>query len=415
MPEQSYPPYAAGALTSPRQLNRWLDVNPQNGALQRTRGYIVLPTFNQAVTWRGYSEIMATWNFASSNSFTLKDITALPTSGNYVLCIAYQLAGVVYRYKLCGPDGVFYEALVDYDGQLIKNNFRFEVWSVADAAVSETTAHTLYTSKRGNQDYSQGVDFQLVANDGLISDFQSIDTAVDVPYLTDVLFHFRADSNYDRVAGTWDSVTADANQLTCVAPGQLPATSSLINNQTYITITQTKPWVCVLNNPAECFNVFVIFRAELTASSGSVIKLTLTGGIVYNIKLSASVAPSSTSTTTITPENDGGDYTTIVTKLSNDFYMVEIRSQYCFHYDLDGSSATAQGTGTLNANSIVDQLDVCADRGLDLVEILAYAGQQNFVTAPDYYQLFKYVSDRYGIGRIPLPFTFPTDAEVPTN
>lgn len=42
MPQPSSPPYGIGSLP-PRQLNRWLDVNSQNGPLTRTRGNIVLP------------------------------------------------------------------------------------------------------------------------------------------------------------------------------------------------------------------------------------------------------------------------------------------------------------------------------------------------------------------------------------
>ena len=161
MPEQTYPPFATGALTSPRQLQRWLDNNRQGGPLKRTESYIELPIFSQAVTWLGYSDIIATWNFAADKNFVLKDIAELPTAGNYVLCVAYEEDGVVYRYKLCGPTGVFYASLTAYAGQLIKKNFRLEVWSVANATVSEATARKMWTSVRGSQDYRRGSDFEL--------------------------------------------------------------------------------------------------------------------------------------------------------------------------------------------------------------------------------------------------------------
>lgn len=41
MPEPLHPPYG---ITQPRQLQRWLDVNSQNGPLGRTRQFITIPT-----------------------------------------------------------------------------------------------------------------------------------------------------------------------------------------------------------------------------------------------------------------------------------------------------------------------------------------------------------------------------------
>lgn len=416
--EQDYPPFASdvGGSMNPRQLNRWMDVSPQNGALQRTRGYIQLPVFSQAVSWKGYSELVVAFNFTGTRNFSLKDFTDLPTDGNYVLFIAYQTGGVVYRYKLAGDGGVFYFDTNQYTNQRILHNFRLEVWSVEDATVSETTARTIYTTALGSYDYRFAIDFVLTDISTTITDFQSAQTIVDLPYQADLMFDFRADSGYNRAAGTWNSRSADANQLfSTTTPAQTVLTDAHINGHAYIPITQTNSWQCDLNNLGDCYNVFFIFRSELTVVSGSVVLASYTGaGDVFNVKFSAVAAPSS-NPTTVTPANDIGDYSTIVTPLSNNFYMLEIRSAYAFQYGLNGSAAANTATGFSNASTFIDQLYLATGRGIDLVELWGYGTQQNFNSAVDYQQLFKYVSDRYGIGRIPIPFNFPANSNVPNN
>ena len=173
MPDNTYPPFASdvGGSINPRQLNRWIDVSPQGGSLKRTQGYIELPVFNQAVDWKGYSEIVAAYNFTGQNNFVLTDVSALPVNPNYVLCIAYKLAGVVYRYKLAGDGGVFYFTLTDYNKQAIKHNFRLEVWSVEDANVSQASTVKLFTSVHSSFDYRNSDDFELVNDSGIVTDF----------------------------------------------------------------------------------------------------------------------------------------------------------------------------------------------------------------------------------------------------
>ena len=74
MPEQPHPPYVPGSMFIPRTLNRWLDINPQNGSLTRTQTFITLPAFtipskDQQVF--SYSFLQAAWNFESPNAFSL--------------------------------------------------------------------------------------------------------------------------------------------------------------------------------------------------------------------------------------------------------------------------------------------------------------------------------------------------------
>lgn len=415
MPDNVYPPFPddVGGSMSPRQLNRWLDVSPQGGALKRIEGYLTIPIFSQTVDWKGYSEIVLSYNFACDRNFVLIDFdTAFPVNTNYAMFIAYQQDGVVYRYKLYGADGVFYFTTTPYNGQTIKKSFRLEVWSVADADVTQSSAIQFYTSVRGSFDYRFASDFELGTNAGEVTDFQNESVTVDLPFQSDLMFAFRADSGYDRIAGVWTSRFPDATQLTCTAPGQIPATSSLINGHSYLPLTQAKPWSASIS--ADCYNLFFLFRAELTVSTGAVVELLSSGFPILSVNLGASTAPS-TNPTNMIGENDVGVYSTVSSQLSNGFYLVEMRSEFLFKYLINGSEAVATGTGSINANQSVDQLRLAFGRGIDLVEVWAYQGQQNFNTAPDYYQLFKYISDRYGIGRIPLPITFSSNAVVPNN
>src|ERR1700748_2355871 len=71
-PEPIYPPpqNEPGALTQPRQLQRWLDTNIQGGALSRSREFITVPTFSEPVVHIGESDIIVAFNFESPNNFS---------------------------------------------------------------------------------------------------------------------------------------------------------------------------------------------------------------------------------------------------------------------------------------------------------------------------------------------------------
>lgn len=174
MPDSLHPPYAddGGALTVPRQLVRWLDINPQGGPLKRIQKYITLPAFSIANRWNGYSDIVATFNFEGPNSFSLKGAYAAPASPNYVLCISYHVAGVVTRYLLWDATGSNLNMDIPvYAGQPIKKNFRLEVWNTSQGASSQGSPVTFYTSVRGNYDYRFQTDQVVVAPGNVNTDF----------------------------------------------------------------------------------------------------------------------------------------------------------------------------------------------------------------------------------------------------
>lgn len=133
MPAPNNPPFEAGALTQPRQLQRWLDVNKVN-KLTRTQTYWELPAFSVEGNWLGYSQLVAAFDFTATNNFSLPTFEATSSPG-YCACIMWVDSDYnVYRYRLWADVGeVFYFLAPLYSGQLIKKNFRIEIWDVAPA------------------------------------------------------------------------------------------------------------------------------------------------------------------------------------------------------------------------------------------------------------------------------------------
>ena len=175
MPQQSSPPYFWAAQQYPRQLHQWDDINNQGGKLQKTKTFITLDTFAQNVsTWNGYSDIVYSFNFESPNNFT---ITYGLTQANYnfAFCISYVSNGVVTRYLLWDAVGSNLNQNISvYTGQVIKKNFRLEVWNTSQGAVSNSAAFIFYTSVSGQFDYRYAFDVPLVIDDGLNNNFECI-------------------------------------------------------------------------------------------------------------------------------------------------------------------------------------------------------------------------------------------------
>ena len=187
MPEPLHPPYVAGAVQQFRTLNRWLDINAQNGPLSRTQTFITLPSFSQAVSWQRYSDIVAAFNYEGPNNFSLKSGSNLPSNPNYCLCIMWKdINEVVHRYAIWKDDGEsVYCTYPLYTGQLIKKNFRFEVWSTNNTPAIQLLPITFYTSVLGNVDYRYGADSSLVKNDAEVTNFSATSTPItlDLTYV----------------------------------------------------------------------------------------------------------------------------------------------------------------------------------------------------------------------------------------
>lgn len=229
MPYPDAPPYAVepGAVTQPRQLQRWLDVN-KVPVLTRTRGYFTLLAFSINTDWRGYSDIIGVYDYVAPNNFSLRGVVQ-PEDPTYVACIMWVDDEYnVHRYKLWEDVGeVFYFDIPLYTGQLIKKNFRIEIWSTE----IEFTAFTLYGSVGGTFDglYTQvsSTEYELTATkraffDGtdwklqafVFPNWLSFYTAQDFPFVwTD-----QAENPNGFMSGTWTQST-DVTFYTSVLGG----------------------------------------------------------------------------------------------------------------------------------------------------------------------------------------------------
>lgn len=183
----------SGALTYPRTLQRWLDNNPVS-PLTRTGTTITLPVFNINSVWNGYSDIVGTYNFEAPNNFSIKGGIGIIGNVNYTLCISYILNGQIYRYALWIAYGSNLNQTIPlYDGQMIKKNFRFEIWSTSQGNVSQTTPITFNTSVLGKNDYRWDTDHALAIADTLTTQFSAF-TKTITPVLPtgDLVYQFDA-------------------------------------------------------------------------------------------------------------------------------------------------------------------------------------------------------------------------------
>ncbi len=266
---QSSPPYLSTSLVWPRQLNRWLDINAQNGALQRTQTYITLPSFNYNNVWLGYSNLIASFNFEGPNNFSLTSLLGeIPTNPNYLLCIMWRDSqGNTYRYTIWNNVGeVMYIPCPLYTGQLIKKNFRFEIWSIASSGIqSQTTPINFYTSKRGIQDYMWGNDSLLISADLPCTNFSvdAINPSVTLPTAMGPVFDAEPGginyTNWPNFISWTDDIAHLPLNLTGTAylDSILPQggnTLRLANNASYFSVAtpnwgiQSMVFVCKITN-----------------------------------------------------------------------------------------------------------------------------------------------------------------------
>lgn len=233
MPDTPHPPFVPGALTTPRQLYRWLDINPQGGPLQRIQTFITIPVFDIDVEWLGYSNIVGEFHVESPNNLSLTGISGItPDDPNYTLCVSYvNEDNTVVRYSLWRADGdVIGATLVPYTGQMIKKNFRFEIWSTNVASVTQTTAISLYTSVRGGLDYRYGVDTSLVSPDTLCTGQNSIGIVTHLtPPQSDSGFWYTSANDVNLTGGAVSSWLNQFNVFTVsqAVAGQRPTYNSV--------------------------------------------------------------------------------------------------------------------------------------------------------------------------------------------
>ena len=192
MPDFPHPPYN---VTQPRVLQRWLDINAQNGALGRTRGFITIPPLtipNKELFPPYIPDKLFQLNYQVSNNFSLIMSLALREFIEFFeknMCLfivnigidgAVDMFGnnIVTRFRLSENSLPEINAPI-YTGQVIHGkHFQIEFWDrhVFDSSEIVYTGTTLPTSVRGNIDYRYGVDYAIeIVSTGkvVLADFQN--------------------------------------------------------------------------------------------------------------------------------------------------------------------------------------------------------------------------------------------------
>ena len=157
MPEQYHPPN----VNQPRVLNRWLDVNAQNGPISRTGTYLIVPAFTftkEPYALCAYAYGMFTCVAAKNFSFiNLPDLSDY----DFLLVVSFVDADLtIKRYKLNDIDIDIGVDILPYTNQRIAKSFCIEIWSDQSAAILASSL-TLQTSPKNAVDYRFGLDSSI--------------------------------------------------------------------------------------------------------------------------------------------------------------------------------------------------------------------------------------------------------------
>lgn len=406
MPEPLHPPFVAAAQAIPRQLNRWLDVNPQGGPLGRTQTYITLPSFSQAFTWNGYSEIVASFNFEGPNNFSLKSIGGLPSSPNYLLCISYvDSSNKMHRYAIWeGVGEVLFFDVPLYTGQPIGKNFRFEIWNTPTTPAIQTTPLTFYTTVRGGYDYRFQADIILAGDDGKQSSFQYNQQSISLPSNLNNLQCIHWDGSIYAINNvSWDSINAPG--ITTFTSATLTQNTILYNGNTYKSVIDNSANLTVSPQPTPVNNLFVVFKFN-GFSAGTNQFITYDGG--YDVKIIGVTGTPNVSYLQVNGHNftsyhlEAGKVYLLAINVGINVILLDINSEYNYIYDNTLSvTPTTNTLLTVGSNTTSQQV----------IEILPYFSVQDHA---HYIQIYEYFQLKYG-GGYTLPLQFPVGSTSTIN
>lgn len=419
------------SLSDPNFLDRWLDRNPLS-ALTRCRFFLVVPAFNIPSTWLGYSDIVGAYNYVSPNNFVLKDFGKwVPSNPNYTLCVAYaNNDGSVVRYRLWTAVGEkFYSMVPQYNGQVIKKLFRFEIWNGSAGAVSQAVDLTpILTSVLQNVDYRYGTDLLLVQPSALITFFGCVGSGLTLaPDMTGLMVWLDATQGITISGGNSVSAWADrtGHIIMQQANASLQPTRSLVgyvqflgdaNMASNVVINQgiTKYYAVIFNGFVVGPNANNVFNQNGLVNSAR-LNLSVNGG--YDASFGFSVVH--------------GNYGTGITVVELD----TLTGQVWTHDTVTGAS-TLQGTSpttfsdVLNlilggGNGGIPELDEQGNfeldenghliltegggipTGFNILDLLAYTSQTAAARA---------ITLQYLLSKgFPLPLTFPANATLVPN
>lgn len=414
MPQNPSPPYASGAISIPRTLIRWLDVNAQNGPLTRTSTYITLPSFNVNVSWLGFSDIIAAFNFEGPNNFSLIGGNMEPSPNpNYVLCVIWMdINHVTHRYALWNGVGeTIYGNIPLYTGQVIMKNFRFEVWSTNVVSCVQTTPINFYTTVAGQIDYRYGTDNQLVSSDPIVTSFSVgwIPTQELTPPLSPsgiTLYNwFRADSNISGEVWTPKQGTGFYTGVLTNSSNIVVSNNPYIKNSPYITNIGADGGTNSLNSPND---IWLLFQYIADDFDGYILYIT-TGSGTSILSISSGVL-----------STDGHSFGNIALKL-NHWYILRLSTTTggsnsiltIWPITQALTSTNYQFTGVATSNTRLGAVTMIVGEfsNINVADIIIYGGA---ISGADLTTMINYWNDRY-IDLFALPLTFPPNTVPQTN
>jgi len=409
MPQQPSPPFVAGAITDPRQLDRWLDINPQGGGLKRTETFIVFPAFSQAVTWKGYSEIVAAFNFEGPNNFSLIPFVT-PTTPNYALAIMWKSNGMTYRYWLwMGVGEVIYFPQTLYTQQLVKKNFRLEVWSTNNTPAIQTAPLTFYTSVQGNYDYMWQLDTNLVSNDPEVTNFQSSNGAINFPVIPNLKCRWTVASGLVGTVGgltSWTDVIAGevASPLSTISV-RSAATYSLGNYGGNVVLASGGDATCNVSGLAFLLQtVAVVFAAQ--AGSNNTIFFDQDGDntIIYNA-----------TTGIINLEQNSTVICTVSGLVEHNWYVVVVSLGNMWVFNLSNGTLLGNSSGNVILSGNATTIGVGGASVNTFADIVLGSGIITTLSQAEVFAAY-FSSFYYSNGsNFSLPLTFPANSSPTTN
>lgn len=411
MPEPLSPPPTNeyGAVIQPRQLQRWLDINNIT-QLTRTQAYITLPTFSQPVTWNGYSDIVAAFNYEGPNNFTLVSPPAV-ISPNYVLCIMWTTSGTVYRYSLWrGVGEVINFNIPMYAGQKIGKNFRFEVWSTPSTPAVQATTLQFYTSVLGNVDYRYGCDFTLVSADPEVTNFACPVNPTQglTPPLTPsgvTLYNwFRADTGVSGETWTPKQGTGFLTSVLTNSSAIVTGTNPYIKGSKYIqNIGATG--VTNTNDPND---IWLLFQYVADDSDGYILYTVTSGTSILSIHSGVLSADGNSFGNTALTVNHWYviRWSTVTSTSTSELTIWPVVAGA-----LTASNYQFQGMATSNARTNSSVMIVGEFSDINVADLVIYS---NIISGSDLTAMLNYWNDHY-LNLYNLPLTFPANSSPTPN
>jgi len=314
-----------------------------------------------------------------------------------MLCIAWvDQYNNMYRYAMWKDvnELVFFDIPL-YAGQKIAKNFRFEIWNTASGSpVVQESDLQFFTSVLGGQDYRWAGDSSLVGNNGIVTDFDNINTPLPLP-TADLSYNWQAASGLD-VTG------ADINSWTDAVNGQ-------------VLLPTGVPQVIATDDIPVCVVVSSTATLSTTTASGPLDNIGYVAIAIYlpSLATSGSIYDNGNG---IRVGFDGTNFTSFEDGVStfapeaNHWYILILspNSVATEIYDLQTSDFIELFNASTNigANTTI----VIGGATVILAEIAVYS---NDIADEQY--IVRYFTNKYFGSTFTLPLTFPTDSVPTTN